>query len=61
MTKVVFLALLLVTLSFTPVLASETFQGPVPEKMLPPEKCAGCHNIQNTYQELLLSSHNDLK
>lgn len=61
MRKVVSLVLLFSAFFCGLVLAAEMIKGPLPEKVPPPEKCAGCHDIQKTYQELLLSSHKDLQ
>lgn len=33
----------------------------VPEKLASPDKCAGCHNITNIYEELSASAHKNLK
>lgn len=36
-------------------------KGPQPEKFPPPEKCAGCHNVTQIYEELSLGVHKELK
>lgn len=41
--------------------AGEKIKGPLPEKFPPPEKCAMCHDITRTYEELLRSRHSELK
>jgi hypothetical protein len=41
--------------------AGEKIKGPLPEKFPPPEKCATCHDITRTYEELLRSRHSELK
>ncbi len=61
MRKTMVFTILLICVAFCLVYAGEVIKGPLPEKFPPPEKCSVCHDVPQTYKELLKSAHKDLK
>lgn len=61
MKKTMVFTILFTCVAFCLVYASHIIKGPLLEKLPPPEKCSACHNVPQTYKELLQSAHKDLK
>jgi hypothetical protein len=61
MKKTIGFTTLFICIAFCLVFASDVIKGPLPEKFPPPEKCSECHNVPQTYNKLLQSSHKGLK
>ncbi len=61
MKKIMLLTTLFICVVFGLVYADDVIKGPLPEKFPPPEKCSACHDVPQTYKELLKSAHKELR
>jgi hypothetical protein len=60
MKRVIFLTVLIVCASVCLAFAENIIKGPGPGECPSSDKCGACHRNQRTYNELILSSHEDL-
>jgi hypothetical protein len=59
--SVLFTFLLIICAGCQTVYSGHTIKGPLPETFPGPEKCAACHKISQTSEELKQSGHEDLQ